>query len=148
MRITRKNLFYLACPKCGGKMMDDSSHCEQCSVDVYTNKEVSVARFVVADDTGEMFLTVFDQQARAIFQKTADEVSKMMSTSSDSDGESSELYKFLDKFQFKEYLFRCSARNSDYLGAQRIKYTMFNSQNINFMNAAKECYAEILRYQK
>lgn len=137
------NFAYPACSNenCNKKVIEESDgtwRCEKCD----TNNQAPDWRYMltlsVLDETGQMWVTVFNDQAKQLLGIGANELISLK----DADPET--FTKTIQGIQMNQYDFRIRAREDNYNNQSRIRYTISNLHLLNF-KAEADFLADELR---
>lgn len=137
------NFAYPACSNenCNKKVIEESDgtwRCEKCD----TNNQAPDWRYMltlsVLDETGQMWVTVFNDQAKQLLGIGANELMAMK------DNDADLFTKTIQGIQMNQYDFRIRAREDNYNNQSRIRYTISNLHLLNF-KAEADYLAEELR---
>lgn len=125
------NFAYPACNKdsCNKKVIsqpDDTWRCEKCD----SNNESPDWRYMltisVIDETGQMWLTLFNDQARELLEVDAGTLVGLK------ENDSNEFTRITQSIQMNQYDFRVRAREDTYNDQTRIRYTVSNIHKLNY----------------
>ncbi|KAG5438065.1 hypothetical protein PCANB_000412 [Pneumocystis canis] len=127
----QENVFYPACPNvgCNKKVIEDNEggwRCEKCDKSFQRPQYRYILTISVNDHTGQIWLSCFDEVARQILGKSADDVEE---------NEQAALNIF-HQANCKSYIFRIRAKQDSYNGAIRVRYQVISASLLNW---AYEC---------
>ncbi|KAH3672994.1 hypothetical protein WICMUC_003947 [Wickerhamomyces mucosus] len=125
------NFSYPACATegCNKKVIDQGDgtwRCEKCDITHANPSFRYILTVSVLDETGQLWLTLFDDQAKQLLGISADDLVKLR------DENNAEFMAHFEKVQMNEYEFRIRGRQDSYNGQTRVKYSCFNVGKINF----------------
>ncbi|KAJ1664204.1 Replication factor A protein 1 [Coemansia sp. RSA 1813] len=123
---------YPACPTadCNKKVNGDSSGrwaCEKCNRSYDAPNYRYIFSINVCDDTGQNWLSCFDEIGQQLFGCPAGELIDLQNRDDQA---------FTQKVQevtYKEYVFRCKARTEMFNDTSRVKINVFGMQPVNFV---------------
>ncbi|CCH45720.1 Replication protein A 70 kDa DNA-binding subunit [Wickerhamomyces ciferrii] len=130
------NFSYPACSSegCNRKVIeqhDGTWRCEKCDI----NHAVPLYRYIltisVVDPTGQLWVTLFEDQAKALLGYSANDLVKYK------EEDNSLFTSIVSKIQMNEFEFRIRARQDNYNGQVRIRYNAVNVNKIDFSNEAE-----------
>ncbi|CAB4255966.1 similar to Saccharomyces cerevisiae YAR007C RFA1 Subunit of heterotrimeric Replication Protein A (RPA) [Maudiozyma barnettii] len=129
------NFAYPACSNenCNKKVVEQSDgtwRCEKCD----TNNAAPQWRYMltisVLDETNQLWLTLFNEQAEQLLGVDANELTKLKDENPD------EFTKVTQSIQMNQYDFRVRAKEDTYNDQTRIRYTAANIHKLNFKSEA------------
>lgn len=125
------NLAYPACANdnCNKKVIEDSDgtwRCEKCDANHPAPQYRYMLTISVMDETGQLWLTLFNEQAEQLLG--VDASSMMQYKESDPD----HFTKITQKIQMNQYDFRIRAREDNYNDQTRVRYTAANIHSLKF----------------
>lgn len=129
------NFAYPACSNenCNKKVIENSDgtwRCERCD----TNNAAPEWRYMltisVLDETNQLWLTLFNEQAEQLLGINANELTNMK------DQDPDQFTKITQSIQMNEYDFRIRAKEDTYNEQTRIRYTVANIHKLNFKSEA------------
>ncbi|KAH3901733.1 replication factor A subunit protein RFA1 SCDLUD_001506 [Saccharomycodes ludwigii] len=125
------NFCYPGCssPNCAKKVIetsDGSWRCEKCDATYPTPNYRYTLSISVLDETGQMWLTLFNEQAETLLGVSAN---KLMEIKENSDTEFNDI---IQKVQMCEFDFRIRARQDTYNDVQKIRYSAATISRLNF----------------
>jgi len=130
------NFSYPACSSegCNRKVIeqhDGTWRCEKCDI----NHAVPLYRYIltisVVDQTGQLWVTLFEDQAKALLGYSANDLVKYR------DEDNNQFASIISKIQMNEFEFRIRARQDNYNGQVRVRYNAMNVNKIDFSNEAE-----------
>lgn len=140
---TENTFYYPACASegCSKKVFeqpDGTWRCESCSI----NHDQPIYRYVltvsVLDSTGQLWLSLFNEQAETLIGKTAGELKDLK------ESDDSALKSYLEKnVLYKEYSFRIRARLDSYNGVDRTRYQVLGLAPIDYSIEASALVEEL-----
>eukprot|EP00767_Chilomastix_cuspidata_P001024 gnl/Chilomastix_cuspidata/1304.p1 GENE.gnl/Chilomastix_cuspidata/1304~~gnl/Chilomastix_cuspidata/1304.p1 ORF type:complete len:574 (+),score=266.56 gnl/Chilomastix_cuspidata/1304:22-1722(+) len=147
LKIPPRRLWYPGCPNCKRKVPEAPPiRCDQCQIDLPAPTYRYIARMQIADGTGSLYVTAFDQQATPVIGKSASELQASAGAEDERGRASMELIAQIDSALFQEKMWRCVAKREEYQGTVRIKHTLISAYPVNYKLAARELNEEIARY--
>lgn len=125
------NFAYPACasPDCNKKVLqnpDGTWRCEKCDKDHESPEYRYMLTISIMDETGQMWLTLFNDQAKMLLEIDANNLMELK----DSDPEL--FTKTTQSIQMNPYDFRIRAREDNYNDQSRIRYTVANLHKLNY----------------
>ena len=136
-------IWYSACPKCNKKAIGEYGagwSCESCgwSGDACTHRYIVAVQLI--DASGTSYATAYQEQAIAIFGKTADELKAIK------DADQSAFEAECSSVLFKRRTFRLRAKIETYQGVDRTKVGVVNSTPTTPITEGKRMLADIMKY--
>jgi replication factor A1 len=137
------NFSYPACSSdnCSKKVIEQSDgtwRCERCNINHPEPLHRYILTAAVVDETGQMWLNLFNEQAEQLIGCDANTLLNIKATTDDS------LRKYLtEKVLFKEYAFRIRAKLDSYQGVDRARFQVLSLGEIDPASEA-EALAEII----
>ncbi|EEB08690.1 DNA replication factor A subunit Ssb1 [Schizosaccharomyces japonicus yFS275] len=133
--IRKKNISYPACPTpdCNKKVFDQggSWHCEKCNKDYEAPHYRYIMTIAAGDHTGQLWLNVFDDVGRILMGKTADELNAMQ------ENDENEFTSVMSDASYVPYVFECRAKQDNFKGEVRVRYTAMSVRNIDWKQESK-----------
>lgn len=130
------NFSYPACSSegCNRKVVeqhDGTWRCEKCDI----NHAVPLYRYIlttsVLDQTGQLWLTMFEDQAKQFLGVSANDLVKFK------EEDNNKFTQIVSAVQMKEFEFRIRARQDNYNGQTRIRYNAVGINKIDYGNEAE-----------
>lgn len=115
--------------------------CEKCDMTFSEPHYRYILNCSVLDESGQIWITLFDQDASNLFGISAGELLKLKEKQTLQ--ESNEFQDTINKITMKEYSFRIKARQDTYNGAIRVRYQSVGISEINY-NAEAEYLCTVL----
>jgi replication factor A1 len=127
------NFSYPACltEGCNRKVVeqhDGTWRCEKCDINHAVPKHRYILACSVLDPSGQLWLTLFDDQASALLETPADDLVKYK------DEDPAQFSAVISKIQMHEYDFRIRGRQENYNGVSRVRYNAANINKIDYSN--------------
>ena len=143
--IKQENLYYTACPSadCNKKVTldhDNNWRCEKCDRSYEAPEYRYILSTNVADATGQVWLSGFNDDAAKIIGMTAGELHKLKEESE------SEFNAVLHRAANKMYLFNCRAKMDTFNDTARVRYTISRTAPVDFAKAGMELVDAIKAY--
>ncbi|RKP31947.1 replication factor-a protein [Metschnikowia bicuspidata] len=152
--IKSDNLAYPACSNevnttgrgpspCNRKVIqegDGSWRCERCNLTYPEPHYRYILNASIVDHTGQIWVTLFDDDATKLFGMSAGELLQLKEMPDDS-----AFTKIINSGLMKEFSFRLSAKQDSYNGTVRTRYQV---SSINSLDYAVECHALAKELQK
>lgn len=138
-----ENFCYPACNNevngspCNRKVVDnghDGWRCERCDITFAEPHYRYILSVSVMDSTGQLWMTLFDNEAVKLLGMSAGELRKLKEESEMN--QTHEFQNFVQSVTNKEFSFRVKARQDSYNGTTRIRYQCSALKEIDFV---KEC---------
>lgn len=125
------NFAYPAClnESCNKKVIeqpDQTWRCEKCDANHPAPDWRFLLTISVLDETGQLWLTLFNEQAKQLLKIEASELVSLKENDPTAFG------KITQTLQMNEYNFRIRAREDNYNNQSRIRYTVSNLHNLNY----------------
>ncbi|CAM8978131.1 unnamed protein product [Rhodiola kirilowii] len=137
-------MWYRACKTCNKKVTDGSGSgywCQGCQ----KNDVESCLRYILAakvsDATGEIWLSIFNDQAESIIGCSADELESIKSQ----DGDESQYQTKLKQATWVPHLFRVSVSQNEYMNEKRQRVTARAAAPVDFAAESKFILDDISR---
>ena len=135
-----QKMYYLACPENNRKVVEQGPSEFYCEYDGKTYP-TAVRRYVanarVMDSSGMINASLFDEQATAVFGKTADRLHELRE-------EAADVYKTaLNKATWQEWSFRVKAFANMWEGNLRKKYAVIDAKPINYVAETRRVLAAL-----
>lgn len=125
---------------CNRKVVDnghDGWRCERCDITFAEPEYRYILSVSVMDATGQMWMTLFDNDARKLLGKSANELRKLKEdVDMGGEGTPNEYQKTIQLVTNKEFNFRVKARQDSYNGVTRIRY---QASALGDVNIEEEC---------
>lgn len=134
-----QKMYYLACPENNRKVeqQGDGFYCEYDGKTYPNAVRRYVANAKVMDSSGMISASLFDEQATAVFGKTADGLHELRE-------EQADVYKVaLNKASWQEWTFRVKAFASIWEGNLRKKYAVIDAKPVNFVAETRRTLAQL-----
>lgn len=136
------NFAYPACSNenCNKKVVqqtDGTWRCERCEVNHPDPQWRYMLTISVMDETGQMWLSLFNDQAEQLLGIDAGKLTNLKENDPDS------FTKITQNVQMAEYDFRIRAREDNYNDQSRIRYTVANLHKLNFKAEADYLASEL-----
>lgn len=142
------NFCYNACPndvpsannpnqtlKCNRKLIDVNNtglyRCERCDKEYSEPNHRYIASVSVIDSSGQMWLTLFDEEANKLVGMNANELLKLK------DDPFSEFSEIMSSFEGKEYAFRVRAKQQTFNDETRVRYQCVSLYDLNYNDEAE-----------
>ncbi|GAV55806.1 hypothetical protein ZYGR_0AY01990 [Zygosaccharomyces rouxii] len=125
------NFAYPAClsENCNKKVIeqpDQTWRCEKCDTNHPSPDWRYLLTISVLDETGQLWLTLFNDQAKQLLKVEASELVLLK------ESDPAAFSKITQSLQMNQYSFRIRAREDNYNNQSRIRYTVSNLHNINY----------------
>lgn len=138
------NFAYPACTNegCNKKVFeqpDGTWRCEKCDTNNSAPKYRYVLTTAVMDESGQLWLTLFDDQAKVLFGEDANTLMSYKENDPD------EFSRVTQSIQMNQYDFRVRAREDNYNDQTRIRYTVANLHTLNFKAEADYLAEELTK---
>ncbi|AEO62348.1 uncharacterized protein THITE_2106430 [Thermothielavioides terrestris NRRL 8126] len=132
VHIRQENFAYPACrsENCNKKvtdMGDGTWRCEKCNLSHDRPQYRYIMSINVSDHTGQMWLNCFDDSARIIMGKTADELVEMQAT-----GDKEGLDAAFEAANCRKLTFRCRAKMDTYGDQPRVRYQVMSAAPLDY----------------
>ncbi|EPR79989.1 Replication factor-A protein 1 [Spraguea lophii 42_110] len=127
-------LWYSACVECNKKVElegEGQYRCERCNNLFDKCNFRFMVTMNVADHTGQIWLTLFDEQATKLFKHTANELKEI------GEEDSTKLQSIVKNLNNKELVFKIRRREENYNNELKVRY---NGLNIEELDYIKESY--------
>ncbi|KAG7832377.1 hypothetical protein KL942_001111 [Ogataea angusta] len=150
--IKTDNFCYPACRSegCNKKLLEQDNgtwRCEKCNINHPEPNYRYILTVSVVDETGQMWLTLFDEQATQLLGLSAAELLKLKNDAEDPSIESvgeNALKNFINEnISFKEVLLRVRGKVDSYQGQDRARFTVASLAKVDYL-AECEALVEIL----
>lgn len=143
--IKQDSLYYTACPgdNCAKKVtLDHENHwrCERCNRSYENCDYRYILSTNVADATGQMWLSGFNEDATKLIGMTATELHRLREESE------SEFTAALHKAANRMYVFNCRAKMDTFNDQSRVRYTISRCAPVDFAKAGMELADAIKAY--
>lgn len=139
MFIKDDNLWYDSCKGegCNKKVFLEGNlyHCDRCNKDYEDCNTRYLVRASIGDHTGQIWVTLFDDQAQKLFEKSASE----MKTISQDEG----LENVVKMYFFKEFIFRLRRKEEIYNDEARSRYTVMDISPVDIKKEALRILSDI-----
>lgn len=119
---------------------DNSWRCERCNLTYEEPHYRYILNCSIMDHTGQIWATLFDDEAKKLFNMSAGELMKLKQL------EENEVHDFLrlvNSITMKEYNFRLRAKQESFNGNMRIRYNVMSVSDVDF-NAESVHLAKLL----
>ncbi|KAG0440048.1 Replication protein A 70 kDa DNA-binding subunit [Dictyocoela muelleri] len=120
--IKDENLWYDACPEtnCNKKVFNEngSYRCERCNKTYDECNSRFLVRASIGDQSGQIWVTLFNETAQKLFEKSAEEM-KIIS-------QEESISEILKQYTFKEYLFKLRRREEIYNDEARARFSVLD----------------------
>lgn len=111
---------------------DGSWRCEKCDLNFSEPHYRYILNCSVMDSSGQMWITLFDEEAKKLFNLPASELLKMREQGANN--ENTDFQNLVSDITMREYNFRLKARQDSYNGIVRVRYQVMNISEVNFNN--------------
>ncbi|PWN54342.1 replication factor-a protein [Violaceomyces palustris] len=143
--IKQDNLSYTACPSenCNKKVTEEGEgawRCEKCDRTYPAPEHRYILSANVADATGQLWLSGFNDTGSLIIGMTAGELEEKKNQSE------SEYSAVLHKAANRMYLFNCRAKQDTFNDTTRVRYTISKASPVDFAKAGMELVEAIKAY--
>ncbi|SPO26224.1 probable Replication factor-A protein 1 [Ustilago trichophora] len=143
--IKQENLYYTACPSdgCNKKVALDHENnwrCEKCDRSYEAPEYRYILSTNVADATGQIWLSGFNEDASKLIGMSAGELHKLREDSE------SEFTAALHRAANRMYLFNCRAKMDTFNDTARVRYTISRAAPVDFAKAGMELVDAIKAY--
>ncbi|CDU25683.1 probable replication factor-A protein 1 [Sporisorium scitamineum] len=143
--IKQENLYYTACPSdgCNKKVSLDHENnwrCEKCDRSYPTPEYRYILSTNVADATGQIWLSGFNEDATKLIGMSAGELHQLREDSE------SEFNAALHRAANRMYLFNCRAKMDTFNDTARVRYTISRAVPVDFAKAGAELVDAIKAY--
>lgn len=141
----KENSMYMACPTegCNKKVVDQNDgtfRCEKCGKDFDIFKWRMILSLNIGDNSESQWVTCFQETSELILGIKAQDLGDLKSTNSP---------KFDECFSnaiFKEFTFKMRAKMETYNDERRVKVTVVNAEEIDYVAASKRLLQKIKAY--
>lgn len=135
--IRSENFSYPACSSdgCNRKVIEQSDgtwRCEKCDVNHPSPNHRYILTVSVLDSTGQLWLTLFDDQARELIGMSAGELLELKENPDLENNKGNEFQSVLGSLQMSEFSFRVRARQDSYNGQTRVRYNVVGLQKLDY----------------
>ncbi|RDL37865.1 putative single-stranded DNA-binding protein 68k chain [Venustampulla echinocandica] len=135
--IKQDSISYPAClsENCNKKVTelpDGTWRCEKCEIAHPRPQHRYIMTLNVADHTGQLYLSCFDDVGRLVMGMDADQLNELK----ENDAEGAQ--KAFDDANCKTLFFRCRARMDTYNDQQRVRYQVLSAAPIDFKSEARK----------
>ncbi|KAK5658564.1 hypothetical protein OQA88_1957 [Cercophora sp. LCS_1] len=132
VHIREQNWAYPACANegCNKKVIDNNDgtwRCEKCNMNHGRPQWRYIMSVSVNDHTGQLWLSIFDDHARVIMDKTADELQEMKES-----GDDAAFSAEFEAANCKKYTFRVRAKMDNYGDQQRVRYQVMGIHRFDY----------------
>ncbi|KAH3688181.1 hypothetical protein WICPIJ_000823 [Wickerhamomyces pijperi] len=129
--VRSENFAYAACSTegCSKKVTDQGDgtwRCEKCDINHAQPKYRYILSLSVVDETGNLWLTLFDEQAQTLLGISANELMELKENGSP------EVASHFENLQSNEFEFRIRGRLDSYNGTERVRYNAYAANKIDF----------------
>ncbi|KAG9291619.1 hypothetical protein G9A89_022038 [Geosiphon pyriformis] len=134
---------YPACPSCNKKLIGASSEqwqCEKCNNTYPSPHYRYIFSFGVADHTGQMWISTFNDAAEQILGIDAGRLNQLRID------DNALFTKTFKAMNFKTYIFTCRAKSETYQETERIKYTLLQARSVDHIAEGRELLKMIKTY--
>ncbi|PWZ02109.1 putative replication factor-A protein 1 [Testicularia cyperi] len=143
--IKQDNLYYTACPSdgCNKKVtqdMDGNWRCEKCDRSYPAPEYRYILSTNVADSSGQMWLSGFNDDATKLIGMTAGELHQLREESE------TEFAAALHRAANRMYVFNCRAKMDTFNDTARVRYTISRANPVDFAKAGLELVEAIRAY--
>ncbi|EPQ29340.1 uncharacterized protein PFL1_03095 [Pseudozyma flocculosa PF-1] len=143
--IKQDNLWYTACPSdsCNKKVNQENDglwRCEKCDKSFEEPQYRYLLSTNVADMSGQMWLSGFNDDAEQIIGKTASELYQIREENE------SEYTAVLHRAANRMYMFNCRAKQDTFNDTTRVRYTISRAAPVDFAKAGHELAEAIKAY--
>jgi replication factor A1 len=144
--VRKKGLTYPSCTndKCNKKVTqetDGSWRCDRCNVTMSMPNYRYMVTFSMADPTGQMWASSFDDTGREILGRPASEIAAVVD-SNDED----RLGEILNSIMYDEYVLRCSARLEEWNNENGLRITIQSAVKVDNATESKRLLEQIALY--
>lgn len=108
---------------------DGSWRCERCNLTYAEPHYRYILNCSIMDHTGQLWATLFDEEATKLFNMSAKDLLKMKLMEDNGDNE---FMKLVNSITMKEFSFRLRAKLESYNGNMRIRYNVVSMSDIDF----------------
>lgn len=118
---------------CNRKVVEQSDgtwRCEKCDMNFAEPHYRYILNCSVMDSSGQLWITLFDQEAQKLFGIPAGELLKLKEQQMN--GENGEFQKIINDVTMKEFNFRLKARQDSYNGVLRVRYQVLSISDVDF----------------
>lgn len=125
---------------CNRKIVDQNDgtwRCEKCDINYNEPFYRYILNCSIMDSTGQLWTTLFDQEASKLFKIPAGELMKFKDT------DELEFKKVIESVTMKEFSFRLKARQDSYNGTTRIRYQTSAIYDVDFIAEADYLIEEL-----
>ncbi|KAG7663421.1 RFA1 [[Candida] subhashii] len=131
---------------CNRKLIEQSSdgtwRCERCDMNYAEPTHRYIFNCAVMDTSGQIWITLFDAEARKLFGMDAGELMKLREASLD-DPSNTEFIDKINSITFKEYNFRIRARQDTYNDTLRVRYQAVGIDPVDYNAEAEHLCKEL-----
>ncbi|CUM65609.1 uncharacterized protein PRCAT00003257001 [Priceomyces carsonii] len=120
---------------------DGSWRCEKCDLTFSEPFYRYILNCSVMDESGQIWITLFDQDARKLFGMSAGEL--LVLKEKQNNQESNEFQELTNEITMKEFNFRIKARQDTYNGAVRVRYQSVGLSDVDFNAEAEHICSEL-----
>jgi replication factor A1 len=138
------NFSYPGCPTCSKKLIDEgisSWRCEKCQKTFPEPEYRYILSVSISDHTGQMWLQGFNDIGVLLLGRKANELHSLKELND-------EAFKFvIAEANFKQYVFRCRAKQETYNEMTRIKYSIMSATPVSYVESGKDLVGLIEQYE-
>lgn len=128
---------------CNRKVLEQSDgwRCEKCNITLPEPLHRYILNCSITDETGQLWTTLFDQEARKLFGMSAGDLINLKLKQDMN--ESNEFADLMESITMKEFNFRLRARQDSYNGNVRIRYQTMSLFDVDFVAECDELCQEL-----
>ncbi|KXN73660.1 replication factor-a protein [Conidiobolus coronatus NRRL 28638] len=143
--IPTKSMYYPSCQNegCNKKVANtenDEWHCPTCDETFEAPNYRYILNAKIEDRTDELWVTLFDEMATEIFQKTANDLNDIVESDTDL------LNQALEEIYQQDYLFKVVVKSETYQGETRTKAVLQSATPLEDVDQAAEVLAQMNLY--
>ncbi|XP_030753386.1 replication protein A 70 kDa DNA-binding subunit [Sitophilus oryzae] len=132
LMVKSDNACYKACPtpECNKKVIDNSNgmyRCEKCNQEYESFKWRLLCSMNVGDWSANQWVSMFSSEAEKVLGKSAEEVGALFES-----GEPGKYTEFMEEAHFKEFVFKCRAKNEVFNDEGRLKTVAIKVDPVNY----------------
>ena len=140
-----RDVWYNACPTCNKKVTEAAGAggwvCEKCSQTFPNCARRYILRVTACDHSGSYWLNSFNDQGESIMGVPAAQLCEWKAAGDE------KYEKAFDNALFKEFMFKCRAKEDNYQGETRVNVTINTCSGINYAEQIKRLEGLIGQYK-
>lgn len=120
---------------------DGTWRCEKCDINFNEPHYRYILNCSVMDSSGQLWMTLFDQEANKLFGKTAGELLTLREQQTNN--ENNLFQDLINQITMKEFNFRLKARQDSYNGVVRVRYQAMTINDVDFNAECEHLCSEL-----